>query len=323
MNQRGFTLIELVVVVTVIAVLAAILIPALSRAQEAARRATCQSNLQQLGLALKMFAQEDRDNELPTLKKWSSSGTYPAVCDEPNTGELIFETRGMYPQYLTDSRLLTCPSAPEGLEAYRKWAEAGHNGTPDPCSMDDTSYVYVGWAVMPEMYYLNAVDWDPDRSADSNEPYVPQKPRPPVYTAPGQPADVSSNFVQAFRDAFAAHAADPEAGTYDRDLSFEHEVSGKKTIPRLRLGVEFFFITDTSSPDARTVSQSDIPVMYDRLTLSPVGFAHVPGGSNVVYLDGHVEFRRYPSIFPIDEAWAAVMDMLRNDAPTPQGALAD
>ena len=61
---RGFTLIELMVVITIIAMLAAILLPTLARAREAANRISCASNLWQLGMALLMFAGE-HDGLLP------------------------------------------------------------------------------------------------------------------------------------------------------------------------------------------------------------------------------------------------------------------
>lgn len=65
MRRKGFTLIELLVVVAIIAILAAMLLPALSRARERARSAVCMSNLKQLGLALLQYT-EDYNGYLPT-----------------------------------------------------------------------------------------------------------------------------------------------------------------------------------------------------------------------------------------------------------------
>jgi prepilin-type N-terminal cleavage/methylation domain-containing protein len=82
-RNQGFTLIELLVVIAIIAILAAILFPVFARAREAARKATCLSNLKQIALAAIMYAQ-DYDEVLPTAAATGYHATaHPIVPVSP------------------------------------------------------------------------------------------------------------------------------------------------------------------------------------------------------------------------------------------------
>lgn len=71
--RHGFSVVELLVVVTIIAILVALLVPAVQRAREAARRAACSSNMRNLGLAIQHFV--------------TANGRFPAAATECDTGD--------------------------------------------------------------------------------------------------------------------------------------------------------------------------------------------------------------------------------------------
>jgi len=67
------------------------------------------------------------------------------------------------------------------------------------------------------------------------------------------------------------------------------------TVYRLKEGVERFTTRDINDPASSSISQSQIWIMFDKISTVASEFNHVPGGSNVLFLDGHVEFCRYPA----------------------------
>lgn len=95
-KSYGFTLIELLVVIAIIAILAAILFPVFARARENARRASCLSNLKQLGLSVFMYMQD-------------YDGTYPAAYAYSSDG-ISFWNQRIYP-YVKNGQVFVCPSA--------------------------------------------------------------------------------------------------------------------------------------------------------------------------------------------------------------------
>ncbi len=99
MKRKGFTLIELLVVIAIISILAAILFPVFARARENARRASCQSNLKQIGMGMMMYTQ-DYDEKFPlTWNNYSDTAIRPF-----GWGDVIAS-------YTKSDQIYKCPSA--------------------------------------------------------------------------------------------------------------------------------------------------------------------------------------------------------------------
>jgi len=83
------------------------------------------------------------------------------------------------------------------------------------------------------------------------------------------------------------------------------------TLMKLKEGIERFMITDINNPAGSAKAQSNIGCLWDRLVYSPTDadrntrMNHRPGGNNVLFMDGHVEFRKFPQDkFPITKTQA-------------------
>ncbi len=206
------------------------LLPVLARSREASLRASSANNLRQLGLIMKLYANESKGELFPPLA--SQEGVWG------------IDVRVLYPEFLHDPQILIDPGHPR-VEELRRDMDAAMAAEPIDWDMVNRiaaeSYTYIGW------------------SATSAEALARLKEAQP------QRLEGEMHLARDLEDAYSIY--------------------------RLREGIERFYIADINNPAASIHVQSEIPVMFETR-------ASRPGGRNVLYMDGRVEFVRYGEAFP-------------------------
>lgn len=184
-NKSAFTLIELLVVIAIISILAAILFPVFGRARENARRASCMSNMKQIGLAIMQYTQ-DYDEKYPYMSSYDNSNI--PFTSEYNGRISIFAQ--IYP-YTKSYQILRCPSATDQT-----------GGQAPVYSTNDAGSYLVNYLIFNSVGVAMASIQQPaSRTMIHERGFVERKVRfSPTYSSPGYVNWLSSGYDNAHFD---------------------------------------------------------------------------------------------------------------------------
>ncbi len=306
MRTKGVTLVELLVVLSIAILLAAILLPAVARAREVGNRSDCALHLKQLGLACKMYAQESAGGLYPPLQA-ELMPLHDAESMNP-TGQTslvmapMVRLSAIYPDYVRDSFAVVCPANKHiqlgGLTAADgTWIGDvacddgfGKVSTDRGIAQATGSYMYFGWAT----------DACGMASRQESLSLIGGKRKD---NAPAQ-------LVLGVGPVLAEIARTQNPTLADADIAVPGGVGtrGGTLIHRLREGVQRFAVTDINNHRKTARAEAEQWIMSD-LIEAPA--ADAQGGANVLFMDGHVEFVEFSAKAPVTSGVAQFVETLQ------------
>ena len=300
MNKKKLRILEFLVILLVIIVGGFLVLNAVAsawgRAREAKNREICALHLKHWASVLAMYADESKE------------GLYPPIQATP-TISFELDLNNLYPQYVSDLSSVACPSdikpPPPSLDLKPLSPDARRR----VLAGLSHSYSYLGWAF--------------DRLEDVPEQCLPLDKLPPALAAawnrlggnlkpPIEPWKERGVCRQmALTAEQVLQSGDSAKADVRLDVSDGNRGAG--IVHRLRKGVERILAADAgTTPEEPARIAAGIPVMLDTFLNTPtaVMFMHLPGGSNVLFLDGHVAFCKYPGPGPVNRSVGSFLEML-------------
>lgn len=275
-----------------IVILAAVFLPALARNRECGTRPpSCQNNLKQFGLVFRMYAEDSVGQLYPPMfvadmplydclgadSEFVLSVQQGRVTPSPEAHGVAIAAplvSAIYPEYISDPYIFRCPSdsmftqddftAADGTSFFAVNCVEPRLGAKSA----GNSYAYTGFA-----YYGGD---DPAKESM-------------------QLAAVLGGISSAVERNDWATATKLASEDFAVPSTLAAATASEAKVPRLRWGIERFFISDQNNPNAAVKAQSEIWIMHDTVYSDAKWYSHPPGGSNVLFMDGHVEFIRYVS----------------------------
>lgn len=315
---------EFIVLMTLLVLTGIVGLSALPWYLPAKRQSSCQENLKQIGMALRMYASESEGERYPTAKQRDCQGAI-----QPWSGAVDLEE--IVPYYLDAFDTFVCPANPAGRTAVALWDEGkttnprwsavdgfSHNGVVEPCEMLGRPYYYYGWAFSERTFECHVSELPPELKDEIPENY---KSYIPVSFAPMH--------FKEFRVAVLARAKSGEVRGPEASDTWEMRYPNGEplqlpgmgsTIPSLREGIERLY--DRGLDHQLEAERSRIVILHEELPDTNEKSYHENGHINVLYMDGHVEAKSriakwWMAKFPLNEAGDILHDAVEETLQLP------
>jgi prepilin-type processing-associated H-X9-DG protein len=255
-SATAFTLVELLVVIGIIAVLVSMLLPALNRSREQARRVACASNLKQLGAAIHMYAGENKGK---TPQHFTEGSGLAWLFDIPN------ETRDALLRYGMVRETFYCPSNAETQNDDKLWWFP--TGTP----VGPNAHCASGYQML----------WRKPGTRSPAPPHTVTLAAPPAYPSNGLGPNLFARHQRMYVDRI----------TEKQTLNHIPAFNRKTTLLPAELEIATDMINSIGNPPNENFEGAQGG--HGERHRTPHMRGSKPSGGNILFLDGHVSWRNF------------------------------